>query len=189
MGKKTAIVGVTEYGNSAILVTISGDGSFLDRRTVELTHGLPTMPYHHQGSWAIGRYTDSPWAKEITLPEAIDLIKKVEKAANDGANQILEQLSAQIPKPISAITLRKCPELPETIEERIRDNRAQTYADTVIYRQALARAAEARNWKVHWYDRDKLDLKNEKISAMGKIAGTPWQAKHKQAAAAILLNI
>lgn len=181
-----AIVGVTEHGNEVIMVTISSDGKFLDRRTAALTQNLPTMPYHHQGSWAIGRYKDSPWAKDISLTDAIELIKKVEIAAIKGAEDILDKLSTKISIPIKTITLRACPELPKTIEERIRDNRAQTYADTVIYRQVLADAAKRRGWDVIWYGRETLDTKSTEVAEMGKEAGPPWQARHKQAAAAAL---
>jgi hypothetical protein len=34
--------------------------------------------------------------------------------------------------PIGRIAIRRCPELPPTSEERIADNRAQTYADAVM---------------------------------------------------------
>ncbi|HET7132517.1 MAG TPA: hypothetical protein VFJ95_09730, partial [Gammaproteobacteria bacterium] len=83
-----------------------------------------------------------------------------------------------------------------TVEERIADNRAQTVADTVMYRQALAAAAEARGWAVHWYDRDRvfgeaaaaLGVKDVDalLKELGRAAGPPWQAKHKLAAAAAL---
>ena len=79
---------------------------------------------------------------------------------------------------------------------RIADNRAQTMADTVMYREALAAAAEARGWSVHWYDRERVFrdaaavLGREDIDAflyaMGRSIGPPWQAKHKLAAAAAL---
>lgn len=79
---------------------------------------------------------------------------------------------------------------------REQDNRAQTVADSVMYRQALASAAEAREWFVHWHDRERVfgeaatalsceDIKAV-LSAMGRAAGPPWQAKHKLAAAAAL---
>jgi hypothetical protein len=45
-----ATVGVAEHGNSAVLVTVTGSGELLDRRRVDLTRGLPTHPYHHEGS-------------------------------------------------------------------------------------------------------------------------------------------
>ena len=70
---RAAVVGVAEPGNSAVFVTLDADGALLDRRRVDLTHDLPTHPYHHEGSWAIGRYADSPWARPISLPEAIAL--------------------------------------------------------------------------------------------------------------------
>ncbi|MGH2892880.1 MAG: hypothetical protein ACRDPM_06375, partial [Solirubrobacteraceae bacterium] len=62
----TATVGVAEHGNSAVLITLAPGGEFLDRRLIDLTRGLPTHPYHHEGSWAIGRYTNSPWARSIS---------------------------------------------------------------------------------------------------------------------------
>lgn len=194
--QQTATVGVTEHGNSAILVTVASDGEIQDRRKVDLTEGLPTHPYHHEGAWAVGRYKDSPWAKEITLPEAIELIERVHEASAEGARAVLEAMAAEVPVPITRIAIRTCPELPPTIEERIADNRAQTVADTVMYRQALATAAEARGWSVCWYDRDSVfddaqqvlggDDINARIAAMGKAVGPPWQAKHKLAAAAAL---
>jgi hypothetical protein len=195
--QQTAIVGVTEHGNSAVLVTIANDGELLDRRRVDLTNKeLPTHPHHHEGSWAVGRYRDSRWAREILLADAIELVERVRDAATIGAREILKALAVAVPVPITKIVIRICPKLPPTIEECITDNRAQTYADTVMYRQALANAAESRGWSVHWYDREQVFddaakvLDGEEISefllAMGRAVGPPWQAKHKLAAAAAL---
>ena len=98
--------------------------------------------------------------------------------------------------PIAAIAIRAHPALPPTIEERIRDNRAQSVADSVMYREALATAAEARGWSVQWYERDRVfedaseALGGEDVDAilraMGRSIGPPWQATHKIAAAAAL---
>ena len=105
-------------------------------------------------------------------------------------------MPAVVPLPIASVAIRACPKLPPTIEERIADNRAQTFADSVMYREALATAAEARGWSVHWYDRERVfrdaaavlgreDI-NAFLYAMGRPIGPPWQAKHKLAAAAAL---
>ncbi len=195
--ERTATVGVTEHGNSAVLVTIAPDGELLDRRQIELTNGLPTHPHHHEGSWAVGRYRNSPWAREVTLAEAIELVECVRESAARGARESLEVLSAAVSMPIAAMAIRACPALPPTTEERIMDNRAQTVADTVMYREALAGAAEARGWSVTWYERERVfgeaaaALGREDISAlllaMGRPVGPPWQASHKLAAAAALV--
>jgi hypothetical protein len=123
-----AAVGVTEHGNSAVLVTVAVGGELLDRRRIDLTSGLPTHPHHHEGSWAVGRYLDSPWARPIALADAVALVERVREAAARGAVEGLEALAAAVPVPITAIAIRACPKLPPTIEERIADNRAQTVA-------------------------------------------------------------
>ncbi len=195
--QRTATVGVTEHGNSAVLVTVAPDAVLLDRRRIDLTDSeLPTHPHHHEGSWAVGRYQNSPWAREISLAEAIELVERVRESAARGARASLETLAAAVPMPISSIAIRVCPKLPPTTEERIADNRAQTVADSVMYREALATAAEARGWSVYWYDRERVlgdaatvlgceDI-NTLLLAMGRSIGPPWQAKHKLAAAAAL---
>ena len=192
----TAAVGVAEHGNSAVLVTVGSDGEFLDRRSIDLTSGLPTHPHHHEGSWAVGRYRDSPWAREISLAEAVELVERVRESAARGAREGLEALAAAVPVPIAAIAIRVCPALPPTTEERIADNRAQAVADSAMYREALAAAAETRDWSVRWYDREHVfrdaatatgreDI-DAALSAMGRSVGPPWQARHKLAAAAAL---
>lgn len=195
--QRAATVGVAEHGNSAVLVTVAHAGQLLDRRRVDLTErGLPTHPHHHEGSWAVGRYLNTPWARALSLADAVALVERVRAAAARGAHECLEALAASVAVPITSIAIRICPELPPTTEERIADNRAQTVADSVMYREALATAAEARGWSVHWYDRDRvlLDaaavLGSEDIhaflQAMGRSVGPPWQAKHKLAAAAAI---
>ena len=197
MGKeRAAAVGVAEHGNSAVLVTLAPDGELLDRRRIDLTRGLPTHPYHHEGSWAIGRYVSSSWARAITLPDAVALVERVRESAARGARESLEALAAAVLVPIANIAIRVCPELPPTTEERITDTRAANVADSVMYREALATAGAARGWSVHWYDRERVfhdaaaALGAEDVDAflhaMGRAIGPPWQAKHKLAAAAAL---
>ena len=183
-----------------MLVTVAPGGELLDRRRVDLTEpGLPTHPHHHQGSWAVGRYLNTPGARALTLADAVALVERVRASAARGAVEILEALAAAVPVPIASIAIRVCPKLPPTIEERITDNRAQTYADTVMYREALAAAARARGWSIHWYDRERVlgdaaaalgrDDVNAFIQAMGRSIGPPWQAKHKLAAAAAIAAV
>jgi hypothetical protein len=191
-----AAVGVAEHGNSAVLVTIARGGELLDRRRVDLTHDLPTHPYHHEGSWAVGRYVNSPWARPISLADALALVERVREAALRGARESLDALAAAMRLPIGSIAIRECPRLPPTTEERIADSRAASMADSVMYREALATAAQARGWFVRWYDRERvfheataaLGGKDVEVflQAMGRSIGPPWQAKHKLAAAAAL---
>jgi len=194
--QRLATVGVAEHGNSAILITLAPDRALLDRRYIDLTRGLPTHPYHHEGSWAIGRYAKAPWARAISLPEAIALIQRVHEAALKGASAGLEALATTVPVPVGRIAIRLCAPLPGTTEERIRDTRAASVADSILYREALATAAQARGWSVYWYDRQRVfrdaaaalgkrDVEGLLLS-MGRSVGPPWQAKHKLAAAAAL---
>ena len=70
-GSEISAVGVAEHGNSAILVTVAPDGRLLDRRRIDLTdRGLPTHPHHHEGSWAVGRYLNTPGARALSLADA-----------------------------------------------------------------------------------------------------------------------
>jgi len=192
-----ATVGVVEQGAAAVLVTLAPGGELLDRRRIDLIEpGLPTHPHHHQGSWAVGRYLNTPGARAMPLADAVALVERVRASATRGARANLEALAAAVPVPIASIALRACPVIPPTTEERIADNRAQTVADSVMYREALAAAAAARGWTVHWYDRAQVwldaatalgrDDVDAYLRAMGRSIGPPWQATHKLAAAAAL---
>jgi len=195
--RRAATVGVAENSNTAVLVTVGPGGEFLDRRRLELTErGLSTHPHHHEGSWAVGRYLETPGARAISLAEAVALVERVRASAALGARAGLEALAAAVPVPIASIAIRACPRLPPTTEERIVDHRAQTVADSVMYREALAAAAEARGWSVCWYDRDRVfrdaaavlgrEDASAFLQAMGRSIGPPWQSAHKLAAAAAL---
>lgn len=194
---RAAIVGVAEHSNSAVLVTVAPGGELFDCRHVDLTdRGLPTHPHHHEGSWAVGRYLNTPGARVLPLADVVTLVERVRASAARGARKSLELLAAAVPVPITSIAIRACPALPPTVEERIADNRAQTVADSVMYREALAAAAQARGWTVHWYDRERVfheaaavlgrDEVDTFLHAMGRLIGPPWQARHKLAAAAAL---
>jgi hypothetical protein len=195
--QRAATVGVAEQSSSAVLITIGPSGELLDRRHIDLTDaGMPTHPHHHEGSWAVGRYLNTPGARALSLADAVILVERVRASAARGAREGLAALAAAVPTPIASIAIRACPPLPTTTEERIADNRAQTVADSVMYREALAAAAEARGWSVHWYDRERVfrdaaaalghEDVNAFLKAMGQLMGPPWQAKHKLAAAAAL---
>jgi hypothetical protein len=99
---------------------------------------------------------------------------------------------------ILGVALRNCPQLPHAIAERITDYRARNVADWVMYRKALASAAEARGWPVHWYDAKKVlgaasqALRVENFDAhslnVRRAVGPPWDKDYKLAMAAAIVT-
>jgi Holliday junction resolvasome RuvABC endonuclease subunit len=144
----------------------------------------------------VGRYLNTVGARAMSLADAVALVTRVHASAERGARERLGELAAGLSMPITHIAIRACPALPPTIEERIADHRAQTVADSVMYRTAIATAAASRGWSVVWYDRERVfrdaaaALGMADIAAfllaMGRSIGPPWQAQHKLAAAAAL---
>jgi hypothetical protein len=168
-----------------VLVTVAGDGTLLDRRRVELVdEDLPKIPHHSEG-------------QGLPLRQAVALVQRVRASAERHAKLGLDAVAMTVPGRILGVALRQCPELPPTIAERIKDYRAQNNADWVMYRQALAGAAEARGWAVHWYDAKKVfdaaseALRIEDLDAhflqLRKSIGPPWGKDHKVAMAAAIV--
>jgi hypothetical protein len=179
------IIGVSDHNGWAVLVTVAGDGALLDRRRVELVdEGLPQLPHHHE-------------AQGLPIEEAVELVERVRASAERHARLVLEAVATEVPSRILGVALRECPRLPPTVAERIQNYRAQNVADWVMYRQALAGAAEARGWRVHWYDaKTVLDaaraaLQVEDLDAhfqeVRRSIGPPWRKDHKIAMAAAVL--
>jgi hypothetical protein len=166
------------------LVTVACDGTLLDRRRVELVDDdLPKIPHHSE-------------AQRLPMDEAVALVERVRMSAERRARFVLDGVAVTVPGRITIIgvALRQCPDLPPTIAERIKDYRAQNNADWVMYRKALAAAAEARGWAVHWYDAKKvLDAASQALRIkdfdahflqLRKSIGPPWSQDHKLAMAA-----
>lgn len=169
-----AIVGVSDHGGWAVFVTVSHDGALLDRRRVELVDDeLPAIPHHHE-------------AQLLPVNEGVALVERVRTSAERHAALALDEMAIAVPA-VSGIALRICPELPPTIAERIKDYRARNVADWVMYRHALASAAAARGWAVHWYDaKAVLGRAEDRVLQMRGVVGPPWTNDHKIAMAAAL---
>lgn len=173
-----AIVGVSDHGGWAILVTATAAGTLLDRRRIELVdERLPKIPHHSE-------------AQALPLPEAVALVERVRASAEHHANLRLGELAITLPGRIRGLALRHCPPLPPTIAERIQDYRAHNVADWVMYRNALAAAAELRGWAVHWFHAKTVFAQAREtlhIEDLRKSIGPPWSHDHKLAMAAAIV--
>ena len=185
MSENDGIIGVSDHGGWAILVAVSGDGAFLDRRRVELVdEDLPKIPHHSEG-------------QRLPIDEAVALVERVRESAERHAKLELDAVAMTLPGRIQGVALRQCPALPPTVAERIKDYWAQNNADWIMYRQALAIAAGARGWVVHWYDAKKvLDaarhaLRIDDLDAhflqLRRSIGPPWSKDHRVAMAAAIV--
>lgn len=181
---RAGIIGVSDHGGWAVLVMADGDGTLLDRRRVELVdEGLPKIPHHSEG-------------QALPLDKAIELVERVQASAERHAKLVLDAFAPAVDGRILGIALRQCPELPPTIGERITNYRARNVADWVMYRKALAAAAEARDWPVYWYDSRQVHglaskaLGVENLDAhfvrLRRSVGPPWGQDHKIAMAAAI---
>ena len=177
------IIGVSDHGGWAVLVTAARDRTLLDRRRVELVGaGLPKIPHHSE-------------AQRLPLEQAVELVERVRVSAEKHAVLAFNGVANAVPR-VLGVALRKCPPLPPTIAECITDYHAQNNADWVMYRKALASAAEARGWPVHWYDAKKvlgeagqvLRVKNldAHFVQVRKAMGPPWNMDYKLAMAAAI---
>jgi len=184
MLKNGGIVGVSDHGGWAVLVTVARDGTLLDRRRVELVDDdLPAIPHHHE-------------AQLLPPDEAVALIDRVRASAERHAVVALDAVAAAVPD-IRGIALREYQPLPPTIAERLKDYRARNVADWVMYRKILAAAAEARGWPVYLYDSKKVLAAASKalrvadfdayFLKMRSAVGPPWNNDHKLAMAAAIV--
>ena len=65
MSKNGSIIGVSDHGGWAVLVTAAPDGTLLDRRRVELVgEGLPRIPHHNEG-------------QGLQFDEAVELVERI----------------------------------------------------------------------------------------------------------------
>jgi hypothetical protein len=133
----------------------------------------------------------------------VALVERVRVSAERHAKLALDAVAMTLPGRIFGVALRECPGwLPPTIAERIQDYRAQNVADWVMYRKALAAAAEARGWAVHWFDAKKVfDAASEALRRVNKLdgdldahflqlrksIGSPWGKDHRVAMAAAIV--
>ncbi len=179
-----AVTGVSDHGGWAVLVTSDSMGTLIDRRRVELVdEGLPKIPHHSEGQF-------------LPIDQAVELVERVHASAQRHATLVLDALAMDLPGRSLGIALRQCPELPPTIAERITNYRAHNVADWVMYRQAMAAAAEARGWPVDWYD--PRQVQDAASKAMGlenldthfaqlkRTVGPPWGQDQKLAMAAAI---
>jgi hypothetical protein len=181
---RDGIIGVSDHGGWAILVTATGNGTLLDRRRVELVdEALPKIPHHSEGQF-------------LPLDEAVELVERVRASAERHAKLVLDAVATEVSASILGIALRQCPELPPTIGERITNYRARNVADWVMYRKAFAAAAKAQGWPVHWFDPRQVyamaskALGVENLDAhfvqLRRSLGPPWGQDHKMAMAAAI---
>jgi hypothetical protein len=180
-----AIIGVSDHAGWAVLVTVADDGMVLDSRRVELVNAhLPSMPHHHD-------------AQGLPLAQALDLVERVRLSADQHAQRALDVVASTVVSPIRGVALRTCPPLPPTVAERIQNYRAQNVADWVMYRRAIAEAAQSRGWSVHWYDAKtvlpavcgalRVKSLDTYFHQARKSFGPPWNKDHKVATAAAIL--
>lgn len=104
-----------------MLVTVARDGTILGRRRIDLVdENLPAVPHHHE-------------AQMLSIDQAVALVERVRSSAEKHAVLALDAVAVAVPH-VLGIALRRRPELPPSIAERIKDYAARNVADWVMYR-------------------------------------------------------
>lgn len=177
------IVAISDHTGWAVALVADAAGRvILSQRIALVGDGMPAMPHHGAG-------------QRLPVAEGVALVEQVRQSAAAEAEARLAQLAAAVPG-ITTIALRTCPPMPATVAETLGSYWAQTRADGVMYRQALAEAAAARGWAVHWFD--KHSAAHQAEAALGKSGlaaveaaararfGPPWTADHRMALSAAI---
>jgi hypothetical protein len=175
-------VGIAHHLGWAVAVTAEGQ-RVLDRRRLELLEpGFPAAPAEHE--------IDS-----LDNSAAAELLARVRASAERATAASLDALSGALGAPIHSLSLRAWPlDFPADVAT-LRRAPYVSQADSVMYRQVLAEAAQTRGWRVHLYDSAVEDQASRLLGPRAvqvlhgprKDLGPPWSKDHRTAFAAAIL--
>lgn len=183
LARRAISAGIYDHTGWAVVVCFDGS-EIVDKRRIELIDaGLPAMPFHHP-------------CQHLPLDEAVELVARVRDSAESCARAAFDAL----PAGLRTIAIRERPVLPPSVADRIRSYYAQTRADGVMYRDALAQAAAERGWNCVEYAAKTVVADAAAtigtpaefkawLKRTGQILGRPWTRDHRIAAAAAIVAL
>ncbi len=177
-------IGIAHHFGWAVAVTASSEHTVIDRRRIELVEpGTPVAPIHTDG---------------VDLDDAgvEALVAQVRASSERATAEALDRLTADVDQPILSMSLRAWPADFPTDITIIRRVPHEARADSVMYRQVLAEAADERGWAQHRFDARTVEA--EVRALLGERAddiligprrrlGPPWNKDHRMALAATIL--
>lgn len=186
-------VGIAHHLGWAFAITASSDHRVIDRRRIGLVDPhLPSAPIHHRG----GAHALHQSGEPLDDDALASLVAKVRASAATAASTALENIAATISAPIQSVSLVAWPAaFPDDIAV-LRRVPYESRADSVMYRQVLADAANDRGWAVLQYDAktveaeaDRMlgDRAHEVLHGPRATLGPPWSKDHRMALAATIV--
>jgi len=177
-------LGIADHFGWAVAVTASEDHAVVDRRRIELVEpGVTAAPIHYDSA-------------RLDVAATAALVAEVRASVARATAAAFDELSRELPRPISSISMRTWPaDFPDDIAVQ-RQVPYESRADAIMYRQVLAELAEARGWDVHLYvAKDVLaeavsilgDRADEVIDGPRSALGPPWTKDHRVALAATIV--
>ena len=177
-------VGIAHHYAWAVAVTASSRHEVVDRRRIELLEpGMPTAPIHHE-------------AKPFDDAGAAAMVAEVRASALRATAASLDDLASSLPEPIISLSLRAWPaDFPTDIATQ-RRTPYEAQADSVMYREVLAKCAVARGWAVCTFDGKQVEAQaahvlgeraHEVLHGPRERLGPPWTADHRMALAATVV--
>jgi hypothetical protein len=187
-------VGIAHHLGWAVAVTASAEHVVVDRRRLELIEpGRPAAPVHHHGG-THPMHATGPRLDDATLAA---LVADARASVARATASALEALAAAVPGPIVSLAVRQWPaDFPVDIAVQRRPPH-ESRADSIMYCQALAAAADARGWAVRTFDAraveaeaaHRLGSRAEAVLASPRATlGAPWAKDHRLAFAATILG-
>jgi hypothetical protein len=173
------------------LVTATSDQEVIDRRRVELIDSdLPAAPIHHH-SGVHPMHDDGDPLDDDALG---DLAARVRASARANVDRALDALSDDLSATIETLSLRDWPDDFATDIVAVRRAPLESQADSVMYRQVMADAADERGWRLHRFDAKTIEA--DAIAVVGddsalvaprSTLGAPWNKDHRIAFAATIV--
>ena len=188
-----AVLGVADHGGWAVCVTVAasrGVPAVVDRRRIELIEpGVPTQPYHHD---TVNMPRDEAEALVVRVRESV---RRTTLAQLTGLRDVLRPQYS-----IVAMAMRVPPLafVPVTVAEAHQSYSVMCRADSVMYHDAVATAAQQLGIPVELEDRDqevaraaeRFDVSVNTVERflrdVGASLGPPWQKEHRLATAAAI---